>query len=201
MTLQIHPSFVNEAYSLLRQSIIHVDQDDIDFDDDALPGTEVLAAVDAIEAEHNARQDQQQQQQSSSLPAEPDSLDAQAGSMTQPRLSSVQPGSSSTQPTTTGGPSSEPAQPQPKPKMKITYDEFMSVRTLVLLELAERERTTGKGMNRDDILLWWIEQKEKTLEDVVDIEYQEELMRKVLTRLVKVCTRSLILVPRGLGLN
>lgn len=33
--LQITPSMVREAYALLRQSIIHVEQDDIDFEDDA----------------------------------------------------------------------------------------------------------------------------------------------------------------------
>ena len=31
---QITPAIVREAYSLLRQSIIHVEQDDINFDDD-----------------------------------------------------------------------------------------------------------------------------------------------------------------------
>lgn len=185
---QILPSFVNEAYSLLRQSIIHVDQDDIDFDDDAPPpDAEMLAMADAMEAEHNA-----QSQQQSSLPAEPNSMEAQAGSMALPRSSSAQPAhSTQTQGASTeaAAPSTDPAHPAqapPKPKMKITYDEFMSIQTLVLLELAERERTTGKGMNRDEILLWWIEQKENTMEDVVDIEYQETLLRKVLTKLVKV---------------
>ena len=35
---QITPAFVREAYTLLRQSIIHVEQDDIDFDEEELQG-------------------------------------------------------------------------------------------------------------------------------------------------------------------
>jgi DNA replication licensing factor MCM6 len=37
-TSEITPAFVREAYSLLRQSIIHVEQDDIDFDEEELEG-------------------------------------------------------------------------------------------------------------------------------------------------------------------
>ena len=37
-TAEITPAFVREAYSLLRQSIIHVEQDDIDFDEEELEG-------------------------------------------------------------------------------------------------------------------------------------------------------------------
>ena len=36
--LQITPMMVREAYSLLRQSIIHVEQDDVDFDEEDAPG-------------------------------------------------------------------------------------------------------------------------------------------------------------------
>jgi DNA replication licensing factor MCM6 len=37
-TSEITPVFVREAYTLLRQSIIHVEQDDIDFDEEELEG-------------------------------------------------------------------------------------------------------------------------------------------------------------------
>ena len=70
--LQITPTMVREAYALLRQSIIHVEQDDIDFEDDideALPSPvegangvasemEIdmadVAAAEAAEATYNA---------------------------------------------------------------------------------------------------------------------------------------------------
>jgi DNA replication licensing factor MCM6 len=75
-SLQITPSMVREAYALLRQSIIHVEQDDIDFEDDTdevLPAPEEgpegivadrdrdadidmadIAAAEAAEATYNA---------------------------------------------------------------------------------------------------------------------------------------------------
>jgi DNA replication licensing factor MCM6 len=72
LTLQIDPKIVREAYSLLRQSIIHVEQDDINFDEEdaaaaALNGTNGhttqdeesqdaadIAAMEAAESSYNA---------------------------------------------------------------------------------------------------------------------------------------------------
>ena len=47
--MKITPAFVREAYNLLRQSIIHVEQDDIDFDEEELAGERDRAA-DAAQA-------------------------------------------------------------------------------------------------------------------------------------------------------
>jgi hypothetical protein len=72
LTLQIDPKIVREAYSLLRQSIIHVEQDDINFDEEdaaaaALNSTNGhttqdeesqdaadIAAMEAAESSYNA---------------------------------------------------------------------------------------------------------------------------------------------------
>ena len=72
LTLQIDPKIVREAYSLLRQSIIHVEQDDINFDEEdaaaaALNGANGhttqdeesqdaadIAAMEAAESSYNA---------------------------------------------------------------------------------------------------------------------------------------------------
>jgi DNA replication licensing factor MCM6 len=72
LTFQIDPKIVREAYSLLRQSIIHVEQDDINFDEEdaaaaALNGTNGhttqdeesqdaadIAAMEAAESSYNA---------------------------------------------------------------------------------------------------------------------------------------------------
>ena len=66
--IQITPAIVREAYSLLRQSIIHVEQDDINFDEEedhvvpnghaAEDGDETMdsadaAALDAAESSYN----------------------------------------------------------------------------------------------------------------------------------------------------
>lgn len=45
---EITPKFVNEAFNLLRQSIIHVDHDDIEVDDDAPNGTNEETQADSL---------------------------------------------------------------------------------------------------------------------------------------------------------
>jgi DNA replication licensing factor MCM6 len=68
VVVQITPQIVREAYSLLRQSIIHVEQDDINFededgeaangingdDDDAMDAA-YSAALDSAESSYNAQ--------------------------------------------------------------------------------------------------------------------------------------------------
>lgn len=84
----ITPQIVREAYSLLRQSIIHVEQDDINFDEEGDDDTEMngvatsgtdgldesmndadIAALDAAESSFNARTSSAQQD---SIPAAPE---------------------------------------------------------------------------------------------------------------------------------
>lgn len=79
-----------------------------------------------------------------------------------------------------------PAPTQPKRKMKITYDQYVSMQTLILLKLADRERTTGTGMSRDELITWYLEHNESEIDTVEELEYQTELIGKVLNKLVKV---------------
>lgn len=151
-----------------------------------------------------------QQQSSEQIDSNQDSMLAQAGSL--PRegtsssgrrrgtsavaglasTSSVGGRASSRQPASTPPPpAAAPAQQQPaKRKLKITYDQYTSIQTLLLLHLAECERTTGKGMNRDDLIDWYLEQKEKDINTPEELEYETELIGKVLNKLVKVCPYS-----------
>ena len=240
---QIIPAFVREAYALLRQSIIHVEQDDIDFDDEednglnggpsggsgggggggggGPPHTDGDDAMNLIgeddefsqaelEAVAKAESSYQQQQSSEQIDSNQDSMLAQAGSL--PRgvtssssarrgtstaagvtsTSSVAGRASSRQPASTLPPppaAPAPAQQQQQPakhKLKITYDQYMSIQTLILLHLAECERTTGKGLDREDLIDWYLEQKEKDINTPEELEYETELIGKVLNKLVKV---------------
>lgn len=235
---QIIPAFVREAYSLLRQSIIHVEQDDIDFDEEDAqlnggpPGgggggggpngnlldddEEVLNLLDDGEELTQAELDALAKAESSlgnnmgsssvvggRLDSNQDSMLAQAGSLPRgsrttasasgglvssagagPSTSSVR--ASSRQPASTPPPPAV-AQP-PKRKLKITYDQYVGIQTLILLHLAEIERNTGNGMNRDDLIDWYLEQKENDIHTTEELEYETELIGKVLGRLVKVCS-------------
>ena len=141
-------------------------------------------------------------QQSEQIDSNQDSMLAQAGSLprgtsssgarretsTAGGATSVAGRASSRQPPSTPPPPpvAAPAQQQTKRKFKITYDQYMSIQTLILLHLAECERTTGKGMDRDDLIDWYLEQKEKDINTPEELEYETELIGKVLNKLVKV---------------
>ncbi len=98
--------------------------------------------------------------------------------------SSVPPGGRST-----AGPSSTPAPAPPPPKkqkMKLPYEQYMAMQALILDHLAGLERTTGKGLNREDLIDWYLEQKEEEIANLDELETQKQLIRRVLNKLVKV---------------
>lgn len=198
--LQITPAFVREAYSLLRQSIIHVEQDDIEFDEEELRGErdgdrpsrkagnedgeggdtqmteEQLAALDDMEASYHATKS-----------------DGAAATGSGPPTSPTHAGGSGAQ----LAPTSPATRQEPvKRKIKISHDEYMSLQSMIVLHLNARERETGKGTDRDELVDWYLEQKEDEMQDVDQLDYQSDLIRKVLKKLVKVrCPAVISLEP------
>ena len=172
--LQITPAFVREAYSLLRQSIIHVEQDDIDFDEE-----------DKEIAPENI-QPKMSEDDSQDVPMS--GGDTEMTEQTYVEQSGTTDGSTSTQaqglvaPKTpqNDGPTSS------KRRMVITHDKYMTLQSLIVLHLAAIERETGKGIDRDELIDWYLEMKEEEIQDVDELEYEKELVTKVLRKLVKV---------------
>ncbi|PWN50419.1 putative MCM6-involved in replication [Violaceomyces palustris] len=161
---EITPAFVREAYSLLRQSIIHVEKDDIDFEDD---DDEIFnAAADAMEAEA----------------APTSSIDAT--NLMGPS-SSVQPERRST----TAEPQAQATGPSPsssgKKKFRITYDRYMEMANLIVLRVSEIERESMKGVAKKDMIEWYLLQRESEIETVEQLEEETELIKRVLSKLVK----------------
>ncbi|PWZ02651.1 putative MCM6-involved in replication [Testicularia cyperi] len=175
---EITPAFVREAYSLLRQSIIHVEKDDIDFDDED---------EEAIRAEQAARQRQSTAhslaQPSSSLGAmDEDSMDAaavEAAAIAQQQQQHYQAMDGAA---AGGNPSSSAAS---RRKIRITFDRYMEIANLVVLRVNEMERETMRGVNRSELIDWYLLQRESELETVEQLEEETELIKKVLSKLVK----------------
>ena len=168
---------MREAYSLLRQSIIHVEQDDIDFDEEEAVTTRGDVRPKASE------DDSQDVPMSGGDDTE----------MTDPMYveQSGTDGSMSTEPQ---GPMT-PKAPQhetgdvhvsAKRRMVITHDKYMTLQSLIVLHLAAVERETGRGFDRDELIDWYLETKEEEIQDVDELEYEKELITKVLRKLVKV---------------
>jgi len=188
-TNEITPAFVREAYSLLRQSIIHVEQDDIDFDEEELEGERdrdrSRKPNGHATAEDGEDAEMMTQEQLTALDEMETTFNNTHTSTSHPLTSPTRAGGTGAQLMPTSPSTPQPA-PPPKRKMKISHDEYVSIQTLIILHLSAHERETGRGIDRDELVDWYLEQKEEEMGSVEELEYQSELVRKVLRKLVKV---------------
>ncbi|KAF9226891.1 MCM-domain-containing protein [Gyrodon lividus] len=181
-TSEITPAFVREAYTLLRQSIIHVEQDDIDFDEEELERER--ADGNAAQAADGLHESQDVEMSA----AEIEAMDQMEESSLGPnRIATSSGGGPSS--TSRGGsmfPEAPPAPaPAPKRRMVITHDKYMTLQSLVVLHLSATERQTGRGIDRDELIDWYLELRESEIQDVEELEYEKELIAKLLRKLVK----------------
>ncbi|ORY28278.1 putative DNA unwinding-related protein [Naematelia encephala] len=157
----ITPAIVREAYSLLRQSIIHVEQDDINFDEEEdVPN----GAPNGHASSHDMEE----------------SMDTADAAALDAAESSYQAGTSSAHPYVNGA-----VQSGGKKKMRITYNRYMEIMNLCVLHLSDVERESGQGVDREELVQWYLEQKEVDFETEEDLEYERELISKALTKLAK----------------
>ena len=200
---QITPAFVREAYSLLRQSIIHVEKDDIDIDDE--DDEEVVApAVNGHANGDGHAANGNMDDGDNDIPVAPSSSAAGLAS-TPTRGPQQQPRGSATPHQPTPGPSGLPAappapapQPAKKQKVTISYDKYQMIKSLVVMRLSELERETGEGVSRPEIVTWYLEQREAEIQTVDELEAERVLVEKVVTKLVK---EKLLLELVGQGLQ
>ncbi|KAJ7752841.1 MCM2/3/5 family-domain-containing protein [Mycena maculata] len=182
-TSEITPVFVREAYSLLRQSIIHVEQDDIDFDEEELEGEREGARPRAAAADGADEIDDDEGDIEMSA-AEMDALDQMEGSsLPVPRQPPAADGAETDAADASVSEQAAPA--PPKRRMIITHDKYMTLQSLIVLHVASKERETGLGVDRDDLIDWYLEEKEFEFQDTADADYEKELITKMLRKLVK----------------
>lgn len=195
LVCQITPAFVREAYTLLRQSIIHVEQDDIDFDEEELEG-EREGAGRPRATTAGPEDDDEDDHDVEMTPAEVDAMDEmEASSMAVDGVrvnvagagAGHALGTSSSRAGSAVVESEPPPPPAPKRRMIITHDKYMTLQSLIVLHLSAVERETGRGIDRDELIDWYLELKEDELQDVEELEYEKELVTKMLRKLVKVC--------------
>ena len=140
----VTPGFVREAFNLLRMSIISVEKDDIEVEDEEDVDDAEDGNADSPMADGDADHD--------------DDNDGRAS-----------------------------ATPGPSRRTKITYDKYMSILNLLVRRVNEDELTTGEGVEREELVVWYLEQKEEELNTQEELERERELVGKVLRRMVKVC--------------
>ena len=76
--------------------------------------------------------------------------------------------------------------------MVITHDKFVQLQSLIVLHLSQVEQATGRGVDGEELIDWYLEFKEGELQDVEALEYERELITKMLRKLVKVSTSPLV---------
>lgn len=80
-----------------------------------------------------------------------------------------------------------PAAPAlPRQRTKITYDKYMAMLNLLVRHINSAETESGEGVEHEELVLWYLEQKEDEISTEIELEEERELVRKVLKRMVKV---------------
>ncbi|KAI5785602.1 MCM2/3/5 family-domain-containing protein [Peziza echinospora] len=169
----VAPGFVREAFNLLRQSIIHVERDDVevdDEDDDAEPGLDGANITDQAVAR-------------ASLAPGGDDDDEEMGEGDDDHATATHSRATTAQPA--------------REKTKITYDKYMQIVNLLIRRIYEEETTTGEGVEADELRTWYLEQREDEIGSEEELEREGLLVAKVLKRMVR---DNMLMVIRGEGL-
>ncbi|CCG82654.1 DNA replication licensing factor mcm6 [Taphrina deformans PYCC 5710] len=139
----ITPAMVKEAYNLLRQSIIHVERDDVGLEDDN-------------DRELDGDQD--------------DAMDTDGPANGQSNGDTEM---------------TDAAAVPVKEKTKITYEKYVSIMNMIVRRLSEDEVAGGEGVPEEDLIAYYLEQKESEMNSEEDMVSERSLCRKILKRLVK----------------
>lgn len=158
----VTPNFVREAFSLLRQSIISVEKDDVEIDeeDEVLPGN-------GADNGRSASRGRDRDDDGDSPMGNEDDDDVQQNH-------DVANGAA-----TTAAPASR--------KTKIEYDKYMAIVNLLVRRVQDDEQANEEGVEQEELVVWYLEQKEDELNTEEEVEAERALVGKVLRRMVKVC--------------
>jgi len=75
----------------------------------------------------------------------------------------------------------------PREKTKITHDKYVAMRNMFVKRVNEDQEETQDGVEEEELLIWYLEQKENEMETQEDLEKERALAKKVLKKVVKVC--------------
>ncbi|KAI1383652.1 MCM-domain-containing protein [Hypoxylon trugodes] len=178
---EITPEFVDEGFNLLRQSIISVEHDDVemdeDYDDTPEDSAELIAAADRASgsAGPSGTRDEEGDEEMGDDDA---NNDASASASAQP--------------------SREPSSAPAKKKTAITYEKYISMVNLIVSRVSDDESTgAGEGIDGDALVEWYLEQKEEELEGEEDYHREMNVAKMVLKKMVK---DNILMAVRGEGL-
>ncbi|GAA5895146.1 MCM DNA helicase complex subunit MCM6 [Sporobolomyces salmoneus] len=172
-TEEITVDFVNEAYNLLSQSIIHVEKDDVDIDESS----------DEEEEEEGGDDDDNNDHGDNNAGADPAPSSA-AGPATSP--SHGRGGANGAAPPSRDEtPRQATPAPPKKPKVSISYDKYMLMMQRIVYMIAEHEKEEGAGMPRSEVVQTYLDGIEDEMGSIEQLDNETLLIEKVLTKLIK----------------
>ncbi|KAL1919746.1 uncharacterized protein VTP21DRAFT_1677 [Calcarisporiella thermophila] len=136
---EITEDYVNEAFKLLQNSIVRVDVEAVDIDEDETPNGVVRANEATMQLD------------TSSAPA-----------------SSAVNGT---------GPTSG--------KMKIDWEKYATIQQMVVSYLRSVEAKGSEGSTRDQLVQWYLEQRESEIDTVQELEREQNIFERVLKRMIR----------------
>lgn len=154
----ITPTFVSEAYDLLRQSIIRVEMDDIEMDEEADSGDK---------DDTSGNQDSNEEQDESNRRSSPAPVAQQSRAK--------------------------------KESVSISYDKYVAMMNLLVKRVSDDDNSGGEGLTAEEIVNWYLTQKEDDIQSEQEYYNERKLGYKVLKRLVK--DKILMSVTNNLGDN
>jgi DNA replication licensing factor MCM6 len=149
----ISPEMVIEAYNLLRQSIISVEHEDVEVDEEETQdSSEALRQAADLASGRDREGD-------SSMGGEQNGDNATAD--------------------------------RQRNKHTITYDTYISMVNLFVHRIHEDESGSGDGVPGDELIAWFLEQKEDEMDGEEDYHKHKSLANMVLKKMVKVSAVNL----------
>ncbi|TVY25480.1 DNA replication licensing factor [Lachnellula hyalina] len=152
---EITPTMVIEAFNLLRQSIISVEKDDVEVDEDE----------DEVLGPNGNRRDTDGDSPMADADDDEDGDNGPDGGVGAAAVAA------------TRAPESR--------RTKITYDKYISVLNLLVQRVNEDEMSQGEGVDGEKLVQWYLEQKEDELAGEEDYHAEMALVKKIIKRMVK----------------
>ncbi|KAI0555141.1 MCM2/3/5 family-domain-containing protein [Xylaria curta] len=171
---EITPEFVDEAFNLLRQSIISVEHDDVEMDDeydDPEDAAALIAAANEASGTAAAASPSQSQDAEGDEAMGDANADAEAS------------GSGAAA----------------RKKAAITYEKYIAMVNLIVSRVNDDEASgAGEGVDGDELVQWYLEQKEDELDSEEDYHNEMSIAKMVLKKMVK---DNILMAVRGEGLT
>ena len=165
----VSPDFVQEAFGLLRQSIISVEKDDVEVGDEEEEEEE--EAGPGRDGNGNGRDEAGDSPMGD---GDSDRNDGDDGDGDEEMNGASGVGERAT------------SAAAPRRRTKIEYDKYMAMLNLLVRRVNDDEVQNGQGVPHDELVVWYLEQKEEELNTPAELEQERGLVGKVLKRMGKV---------------